>query len=83
MSKSKWVKDIRGLPSDPSNNDYLKVDYIDVNLGNSRKVIQNINQLTKEDEAHLLKLIELNESLIKLNQAKANLQWLDKVPKTQ
>lgn len=83
MSKFKWVKDIRGLPSDPSNNDYLKVDYIDVNLGNSRKVIQNINQLTKEDEAHLLKLVELNESLIKLNHARANLQWLDKVPKTQ
>lgn len=78
-SSFKWVKEIRGLASDPSHNDYLKIDYIEVNLNNSRKLITNVNQLTQNSEKQVTKNFEINESLIKLQPAKQNLSWLDNI----
>lgn len=78
-TSSKWVKNIRGLASNPNDNDYLKIDYIEVNLNNSRKMIANINELAKTSHQHLIKRHEVNESLIKLETASANLKWLEEI----
>lgn len=78
-TSAKWVKNVRGLASNPNDNDYLKIDYIEVNLNNSRKLIGNINALTKTSHQHLIKHHEVNESLIKIETATTNLQWLDEI----
>lgn len=74
----KWVKEVRGLASNPKDNDYLKVDYIDVNLNNSRKLIANINSLTNTSDAQVNENFRVNESLIKLQHANDNLKWIER-----
>ncbi|CAH6718416.1 hypothetical protein CLIB1444_01S06238 [[Candida] jaroonii] len=83
MSKkdSKWVKQIRGLASNSSDNDYLKIDYIDVNLNNSRKLIMNLNQLNETNNQQVLKNHEVNEKMIKLQNVHQQMSWLDKLEK--
>lgn len=78
-SSLKWIKSIRALPSNPSSNDYLKTDYIDVNLNNSRKLISNINELTKSSNESILKMNEIDQSLNKLNEVHHQLNWLNEI----
>ncbi|ODV68973.1 hypothetical protein HYPBUDRAFT_85670, partial [Hyphopichia burtonii NRRL Y-1933] len=73
----KWVKSLRALPSDPNNNDFLKTDYIDVNLNNSRKLITNLNNLTESSDVGVQQLNEVNESLIRLHNIRNELSWLN------
>lgn len=75
----KWVKSIRALPSDPNNNDFLKTDYIEVNLNNSRKLIANLNNLTESSDAGVKQLNEVNESLIRLHNIRNELSWLNNI----
>ncbi|WEJ95238.1 hypothetical protein PSN45_002751 [Yamadazyma tenuis] len=76
-SSHKWVKDLRGLASSPNDNDHLKIDYIDVNLNNSRKLIANVNTIVASSEQYLLVNHSVNESLIKLQSASQALKWTD------
>lgn len=73
----KWVREVRVLPSDPSNNDVLKVEYIDINLKNSCKLILNLNKLTKISNQYLARQENINETLIRLHNVKYELNWLD------
>lgn len=75
MAKS--LKKIRALPSDPAANDLLKIEYIDVNLNNSRKLISNIasalqalTETTKASE-------QVVESMLRLRNVRHELSWLD------
>lgn len=71
----KWVKQIRALPSDPTANDTLKVEYIDVNLNNSRKLMENISRLAISTTENTAQVDEALESLIHLKTARNVLAW--------
>ncbi|KAK6454449.1 uncharacterized protein RJT20DRAFT_130580 [Scheffersomyces xylosifermentans] len=77
-SSVKWISQIRTLPSNPNTNDFLKLEYIDINLNNSRKLIGNLNDLT-DSTSGLINDIDLkvNGNLIQLNQVRSELAWLD------
>lgn len=71
----KWLKHVRALPSH-SSNDVLKVDYIDVNLKNLRKLIQNLNDLTSTITPHAEEQ-QLAAELLPLHQVRDELSWLN------
>lgn len=73
---AKWTKSIRALPSNSESNDYLKPDYIEVNLNNSRKLIENLNQLSESSTKSVELTNELNERLLLLNNVLSTLSWL-------
>lgn len=72
----KWVKEVRVLPSEPGSNDVLKVEYIDVNLKNSRKLILNLAKLTKTNNQYISRQENVNETLIRLHNVNHELGWL-------
>ncbi|CAK7892629.1 hypothetical protein CAAN1_08S05072 [[Candida] anglica] len=74
--RAKWTKSIRALPSNAESNDYLKPDYIDVNLNNSRKLIANLNQLAANSSENVELIEEMNERLLILNAIQNNFSWL-------
>lgn len=74
----KWIEQVRTLPSDPNSNDFLKLEYLDVNLNNSRKLINNINQLTKNVKEYVKDVdLQVNGNLIQLKQIQKELDWLE------
>lgn len=79
---SKWIKKLRALPSDPSADDYLKIEYLEVNLNNSRKLIalvRNTVACTKElanEEQNIV------GTLLPLRSIRNELSWLDTMMET-
>ncbi|CAK9438117.1 uncharacterized protein LODBEIA_P24260 [Lodderomyces beijingensis] len=74
----KWVRDLRTLPSDPSSKDFLKLEYIDVNLNNSRKLITNIHGLRAESEEYVKSIESHTRGRMEmLNHVARELDWLD------
>ncbi|CAH2353023.1 hypothetical protein CLIB1423_09S01090 [[Candida] railenensis] len=76
---AKWTDSVRALPSNSESNDYLKPDYIEVNLNNSRKLIENINQLSENAENGIEISENINKSLLLVNNVSAALEWLEEV----
>lgn len=77
-SNLKWINQLRILPSDPKSNDFLKLDYIEVNLNNSRKLITNVNQLTTNFDKYVKDVdLQMNGNLVQLKQIKQELDWLE------
>lgn len=77
-SSLKWIEQVRTLPSDPNSNDFLKLEYLDVNLNNSRKLINNINQLSKNVKEYVDDVdLKVNGNLVQLKQIQRELDWLD------
>lgn len=74
---TKWLKQVRALPSDPTANDFLKIEYIDVNLNNSRKLIGNITGLTAASKATTTQTEEVVENLLRLRTAREQLSWTE------
>lgn len=68
---------MRALPSDPSANDILKIEYIDVNLNNSRKLINNLNLLATTSRATTEQTEDAIEDMLRLRNIKSELSWLD------
>lgn len=73
----KWIKSVRALSSAPENNDFLKTEYIEVNLNNLRKLIQNVRGLTSTSDEAVSSTRILNDSLLRLNNVRAELAWAD------
>ena len=79
-SSCKWISQLRTLPSNPNSNDFLKLEYIDVNLNNSRKLISNVIELSESTKDYIDDVdLQINGNLIQLTQVKRELQWLDKL----
>lgn len=76
-SSLKWLTKLRTLPSNPNSNDFLKLEYIDVNLNNSRKLITNLGELSKTSLSLIEDVDIVNGNLIQLNQVKKELEWLE------
>lgn len=73
----KWVKQLRGLPSPPSQHDHLKVEYVDTNLNNSRKMIYSVNELSNSSKELLNTYYKVVESLTRIDQIEKELEWLN------
>lgn len=74
----KWINQLRTLPSNPQSKDFLKLEYLDVNLNNSRKLITNLNTLTRETNEYVKNVdLQINGNLVQLNQVDKELAWLD------
>lgn len=73
----KWVKQLRGLPSSPSQHDHLKIEYIDTNLNNSRKMINSVNELSNSSKELLNTYYKVGESLTRIDQIEKELDWLN------
>lgn len=73
----KWIKQIRALPSDLSANDTLKVEYIDVNLNNSRKLMENVSRLAISSNENVFQVGDTLESLLRLRSARGALSWVE------
>lgn len=74
-----WAKGVRGLPSNPASQDYLKTDYIEVNLNNSRKLIGNLQSLNETSVQSISQLTEINDNLLRLHAVQNELKWLNGV----
>lgn len=80
---SKWVKKLRALPSDPSAEDYLKVEYLEVNLNNSRKLIALVSTAVKESKLLAAQQERTVENLLPLRSIRSELSWLDELGETK
>lgn len=77
MVNTKWVSDLRTLPSDPNSHDFLKLEYVDVNLSNLRKLIGNLNQLRETSEL-LIEDVDTNVGgMTELCRVQKELEWLN------
>lgn len=76
---TKWLKQVRALPSDPTTHDFLKIEYIDVNLNNSRKLIANLSTLVSTSKATTDQTGDVMESMLRLRNTRNQLSWLDKI----
>lgn len=74
---TKWLKQVRALPSDPSSNDFLKIEYIDVNLNNSRKLIANLSALAVTSKSATNQTGDTIEDMLRLRNTRNQLSWLD------
>lgn len=79
VNMTKWLKQVRALPSDPVTNDVLKIEYIDVNLNNSRKLIANIQGLATASKEATSRTEDGIESMLRLRNVRHELSWLDNV----
>ena len=76
---SKVLKKVRALPSDPSANDVLKVEYIEVNLNNSRKLISGITSASNISKEVAEQGQSITEDMLRLRNTRSELSWLDDV----
>lgn len=76
---SKVLKKVRALPSDPSANDVLKVEYIEVNLNNSRKLIGSITSASSVSAEVVRETEAVVENMIRLRNTRSELAWLDEI----
>lgn len=74
-----WLKQVRALPSNPSSNDILKVEYLDVNLNNSRKLMGNISNLSAEAKVVAEKEESTVEAMLQLKNLRNELSWTDSI----
>ncbi|KAI3407170.1 hypothetical protein KGF56_000010 [Candida oxycetoniae] len=74
-----WVQQLRALPSDPNSKDLLKLEYIDVNLNNSRKLINNVYSLNSESAEYAKQLDKHLGSLPQLDYLVKELDWLNNI----
>ncbi|KAF8002414.1 hypothetical protein OXX80_006493 [Metschnikowia pulcherrima] len=74
---SKVLKKVRALPSDPSANDVLKVEYIEVNLNNSRKLISGITSASNLSKEVAEQGQSITEDMLRLRNTRSELSWLD------
>ncbi|KAK8443510.1 hypothetical protein ACI3LY_003236 [Candidozyma auris] len=74
-----WLRQIRALPSKPASNDILKVEYLDVNLNNSRKLMGNISSLSVETKEVTESQESTVEAMLPLKSIRNELSWTDKV----
>lgn len=77
MSQRKWAKQVRALPSDPGCNDVLKVEYIEVNLNNSRKLMSNVSGAKHAGTEKSGADQRAVETLLPAKQARSELAWVD------
>ncbi|CAI5757984.1 unnamed protein product [Candida verbasci] len=78
-SNHKWINQLRLLPSKPNSNDFLKLEYLEVNLNNSRKLINNLNELSKNTNDYLDNLnLQVNGNLVQIKHIEKELDWLPK-----
>lgn len=80
---TQWVKKIRALPSNPTSNDFLKIEYIDINLNNSRKLIASVSSVAEESSAVNAQTEESLESLLRLRNTRNELSFLDGLVETK
>lgn len=78
---SKVLKKVRALPSDPSVNDVLKVEYIEVNLNNSRKLIGSIDSASTMSADVVQETETVVENILRLRNIRNELAWLDEITK--
>ncbi|OBA19817.1 hypothetical protein METBIDRAFT_44419 [Metschnikowia bicuspidata var. bicuspidata NRRL YB-4993] len=76
---AKVLKKVRALPSEPSANDVLKVEYIEVNLNNSRKLINSVTSASSTSQETVKETEAIVEDMLGLRNARAELAWLDKI----
>lgn len=76
IANHKWIHKLRVLPTNPKVNDFLKPEYIDTNLNNSRKLMHNISDLTNSSNKLVEDNEEMTESLSKLTEVVKELSWL-------
>ena len=74
---SKVLKKVRALPSDPSANDVLKVEYIEVNLNNSRKLISGITSASNLSKEVAEQGQSITEDMLRLRNTRSELSWLN------
>ncbi|CUM66725.1 uncharacterized protein PRCAT00004405001 [Priceomyces carsonii] len=75
----KWVRAVRSLPSNPESNDFLKVDFIENNLNNSRKLISNINSLANTSREAVTTSQSINENFMRLSHLRNELRWVEEI----
>lgn len=76
VANHKWINQLRVLPTNPKVNDFLKPEYIDTNLNNSRKLMHNVSDLTNSSNKLVDEIELLNESFSQLKQVQKELDWL-------
>lgn len=72
----KWATQLRTLPLSPASQDFLKLEYIDVNLSNLRKLISNLDKLTELTQELIKQGDTNNGSFMQLERVKAELDWI-------
>lgn len=72
----KWIKQIRALPSDAMNNDNLKIEYLDVNLNNSRNLIAGVNAAAAASDSLLPPTEAVLEDMLRLRNVREELSWV-------
>lgn len=74
-----WIRNVRALPLNPALNDILKVEYLDVNLNNSRKLMANIACLGAEAKEITQVEERTVEAMLQLKNLRHELSWADSV----
>lgn len=72
----KWIKQIRALPSDAVANDNLKIEYLDVNLNNSRNLIAGVNAAAAASDSLLPSTEAVLEDMLRLRNVREELSWI-------
>ncbi|QWU89754.1 hypothetical protein CA3LBN_004102 [Candidozyma haemuli] len=72
-----WLRQVRALPSNPASNDILKVEYLDVNLNNSRKLMANVANLGVEAKQLTQHEEDTVEAMLQLKNLRNELSWTD------
>lgn len=75
----KVLEQLRALPSDAAANDVLKVEYLEVNLNNSRKLISNVSSAAAVSRQYVLDTEQLAEGMLRLKAVRASLALLDEL----
>lgn len=75
----KWLRKVRALPSESSSDDHLKIEYVEVNLNNSRKLIGLLSKVAVEAKTVSTQQQELVASLLPIRSMRNELAWLDSV----
>lgn len=74
-----WLRQVRALPLNPALNDILKVEYLDVNLNNSRKLMANVANLGVEAKQLTQHEEDTVEAMLQLKNLRNELSWTDSV----
>lgn len=74
-----WLRQVRALPLNPALNDILKVEYLDVNLNNSRKLMANVASLGVEAKQLTQHEEDTVEAMLQLKNLRNELSWTDSV----
>ncbi|PSK36898.1 hypothetical protein C7M61_003762 [Candidozyma pseudohaemuli] len=78
-----WLRQVRALPLNPALNDILKVEYLDVNLNNSRKLMANVASLGVEAKQLTQHEEDTVEAMLQLKNLRNELSWTDSLEADQ